>query len=184
VTPVTMARRFITAVVGALLLGSTVAIAKEPMNYAPAETYTKLRGQALGVTAKTLGVSGGVHGVLMETGYPEAVVTLVAMADGAASIYFSNGGGIIGAGEHEGPKVAALSLIAFAAHNLKGFVPTTSTPLPDPGRTRFYVPSDRGILAAEASEMDLGENRHALSPLFYSAQELISEMRKIDEAGK
>jgi hypothetical protein len=152
------------------------------MNYAPAEIYTKLRDQALGVTANTLVVTNGVHGLLMETGYPEAVVTLVAMADGAASLYFSNGGGIIGAGEHEGPKVAARSLIAFAAHNLKGFVPTTTTPLPAPGRTRFYVLTDRGILTAEASEADLGENRHALSPLFYSAQELITEMRKVDEA--
>ena len=120
----------------------------------------------------------------METGYPEAVVTLVAMADGAASLYFSNGGGIIGAGEHEGPKVAARTLIAFAAHNLKGFLPTTSTPLPAPGRTRFYVLSAGGILTAEASEVDLGENRHALSPLFYSGQELITEMRRVDEAEK
>lgn len=154
------------------------------MNYAPADIYTKLRGQALGVTAKSLGVSDGVHGVVMETGYPEAVVTLVAMADGAASLYFSNGGGIIGAGEHERPKVAARSLIAFAAHNLEGFVPTTSTPLPDPGRTRFYVLADRGIFTAEASEVDLGENRHSLSPLFYSAQELITEMRIVDTAEK
>ena len=177
-----MRRQFITVAVGALLFASTVAATKEPMNYAPAEIYTKLRSQALGVTAKTLGVNDRVHGVLMETGYPEAVVTLVAMADGAASLYFSNGGGIIGAGEHEGPKVAARSLIAFAAHNLKGFVPTAETPLPTPGQTRFYILSDRGIFTAEASEVDLGENRHALSPLFYSAQELITEMRKVDES--
>jgi hypothetical protein len=30
--------------------------------------------------------------------------------------------------------------------------------------------------------MDLGENRHVLSPLFYSAQELITEMREVEEA--
>jgi hypothetical protein len=179
-----MARQFITVAVAALSLVSTVVIAKEPMNYAPAEIYTKLRGQALSFTAKTLPATDGVHGVLMETGYPEAVVTLVAMGDGAASLYFSNGGGIIGTGEHDGPKVAARSLIALAAHNLIGFVPTTATPLPTPGRTRFYVLTDRGILTAEASEDDLGENRHPLSTLFYSAQELITEMRKVAEARK
>jgi hypothetical protein len=42
----------------------------------------------------------------------------------------------------------------------------------------------RGILTAEASEADLGENRHVLSPLFYAAQELITEMRKVDKARK
>ena len=179
-----MAHQFVTVVLGVFSLTSAVAFAKAPMNYAPAEIYTKLRAQALSVTPKTLGVPDGVQGVVMETGYPEAVVTLVAMADGAASLYFSNGGAIIGAGEHEGPKIAARSLIAFAAHNLNGLVRTTTTPLPTPGRTRFYVLTDRGILTAEASEDDLGENRHALSPLFYSAQELITEMRKVDEARK
>lgn len=177
-----MARQFIPVTVAALLFASTVAATKELMNYVPAETYTKLRDLALSVTAKTLGVSGEVHGVLMETGYPEAVITLVAMADGAASLYFSNGGGIIGAGEHDGPKVAARSLIAFAAHNLEKLSPTTATPLPAPGRTRFYALMECGILTAEASEVDLGENRHALSPLFYAAQELITEMRRVDES--
>lgn len=153
------------------------------MNDVPAETYTKLRDQALGVTATSLGLTGGVHGVLMETGYPEAVVTLVAMADGAASLYFSNGGGLIGAGEHPGPAAAARALIAFVSDHLNALTPATTTPLPAPGRTRFHVLTDRGILAAEASEDDLGEGRHALSPLFYAAHELITEMRMVDEAG-
>ncbi|MBL4575724.1 MAG: hypothetical protein JKY51_06460 [Opitutaceae bacterium] len=42
-----------------------------------------------------------VWAVMMETGFPESAYTLIASADGSASIYFSNGGGIIGAGEHE-----------------------------------------------------------------------------------
>ena len=36
-----------------------------------------------------------VWGVVMETGYPEAVVTLVSLGDRTTSLYFSNGGGII-----------------------------------------------------------------------------------------
>jgi hypothetical protein len=35
---------------------------------------------------------------VMETGYPEALVTLVALSEGIASLYLSNGGGIIGPG--------------------------------------------------------------------------------------
>ncbi|HTU68344.1 MAG TPA: hypothetical protein VMF52_20545 [Steroidobacteraceae bacterium] len=154
------------------------------MNYAPSEIYTQLREQAFATTAKGVGAVDSVYGFLMETGYPEAVVTLVAMADGSASLYFSNGGGIIGAGEHEGPAVAARTLIAFAAHNIEKLAPAKSTPLPTPDRTRFYVLTARGILTAEASEDDLGEDRHVLSPLFYAAQELISEMRQVDESRK
>ena len=68
------------------------------MNYAPAEIYTELRSQALGATAQALGTKEQTFGVIMETGYPEAVVTLIALSDGTASLYFSNGGGVIGAG--------------------------------------------------------------------------------------
>jgi len=152
------------------------------MNYAPAEQYIGLRSMALGVTADQLGTSDAVFGVIMETGYAEAVVTLVALGDGTASIYFSNGGGMIGLGQHEGPAVASRSLISFAAHNSGGLALTTETPLPAPGFTVFYVLTRHGTFTATAREADLGENRHPLSPLFYAAQELITEMRKVDEA--
>lgn len=158
--------------------------ARDPANYAMAEVYTKLRSQALGAAAKTLGSKEQTFGVIMETGYPEAVVTLVALADGTASLYFSSGGGMIGLGQHERPAVAARSLISFADHNLKQLTPAADTPMPRPGHTRFYVLTQRGTLTAEAEEMELGENRHVLSPLFYSAQELITEMRNVEESRK
>jgi hypothetical protein len=154
------------------------------MDYVAAEIYTDLRSQALGLTAKAAGANEQVFGVIMETGYPEAVVTLVALSDGTASLYFSNGGGMLGLGQHEGPAVAARSLVSFAAHNSEGLEPASDTPLPKPGFTRFYVLTQRGTLTAEAREVDLGENRHLLSPLFYAAQELITEMRKVDETRK
>ena len=166
------------------LAACSVVAAKDPMNYAPAEIYTKLRSQALGATANALGTKEQTFGVIMETGYPEAVVTLVALSDGTASLYFSNGGGMIGLGQHKGPAVAARSLIAFADHNLEKLTSTSNTPLPQPGYTRFYVLTQSGTLTAEAKEMELGENRHVLSPLFYSAQELITEMREVEESRK
>lgn len=154
------------------------------MSYAPAEIYLKMRAHALGVTANELKTKEQTFGVIMETGYPEAVVTLVAMADGTVSLYFSNGGGMIGMGQHEKPAIAARSLISFADHNLSHLLPAKDTPLPKPGYTKFYVLTQSGTLTAEAKEEDLGENRHVLSPLFYSAQELITEIRKVDEERK
>lgn len=40
----------------------------------------------------------------METGYEEAVFSLRCITEGSISIYFSNGGGMIGIGEHEDAK--------------------------------------------------------------------------------
>jgi hypothetical protein len=64
-----------------------------------------LRERALAVAALELGLAPTaarprVWGVVMETGHAEGGATLVVFAEGTTSLYFSNGGGIIGAGEH------------------------------------------------------------------------------------
>lgn len=70
-----------------------------------ANPVLELRRRLLAARAAELGLVAGAPteawGVLMETAYPDAVVTLVALADGTTSLYFSNGGGIIGAGAHD-----------------------------------------------------------------------------------
>jgi hypothetical protein len=148
-----------------------------------AEPYKHLRAQALQLNAAEVGSADPTFGVLMETGYPEAVLSLLALANGTASLYFSNGGGIIGSGQREGPAVAARSLVAFAAHNLGYLAETADYPLPQPGRTRFYVLTANGVVSADAPECEFGENRHVLSPLFYAAQGLITEIRTTDGIG-
>jgi hypothetical protein len=146
--------------------------------FVPAKIYKGLRSQALALKADQVGVADGTFGVLMETGYAEGVaVSLLALADGTASLYFSNGGGIIGAGQKERPAIAARSLVAFAAHNMNQMKPTADYPLPEQHRTRFYLLTSQGVFTADALEQELGENRHVLSPLFYAAQTLIHEIR-------
>src|SRR5262249_2976490 len=66
--------------------------------------YAGLRSMALGMMADALRLDGltpdECYGLLMETGYDKAVVTLACFLTGDTSLYFSNGGGIIGAGKH------------------------------------------------------------------------------------
>lgn len=157
--------------------------------YKVAEVYQGLRNQVLTLNPAKLFPEGAdtpadtskVWGVLMEMGYPKAVVTLVALADSTASLYYSTGGGIIGAGQHEGPAQAVLTLIEQAAPYVVQCERVQDYPLPQPGNVRFYLLTFDGVFSTEAPEDDLGYNRHALSPLFYTAQSLISEMRMIDE---
>lgn len=87
-------------------------------SYQLAEAYTGLRNLVFEATPSQLGLRPApteVWAVLMETGYPDAIVTLVAIADGTVSIYFSNGGGIIGLGQHAGPARAAKSFLGVAS---------------------------------------------------------------------
>ncbi len=153
-------------------------------DYKVAEVYSGLRNMVLSTKPDSIGVklkdASEVWGVVMETGYPEAVASLVALADGTVSLYFSNGGGIIGLGPHAGPHRAAQSFLAASQQFSKQLQPTQSYPLPKSSYTRFYLLTGNGVLTAEAKEDDLGNNRHSLSPLFYKGHELISEVRAVD----
>ncbi|MGH7356315.1 MAG: hypothetical protein ACRELS_17295 [Candidatus Rokuibacteriota bacterium] len=95
----------------------------------------------------------------METGYPTAVATLVALADGTASLYFSNGGGVIGARQAEAPARAARQVVSTASGHLSLLAPAAQQPLPRRGHTRFYVLTAQGLLTAEATDAELKEKR-------------------------
>ncbi len=123
----------------------------------------------------------GVFAVLMETGYPGAVASLVAVADGTTSLYFSNGGGIIGAGAYPQVRDEALAFLEAAKAHLPALAPAGDTPLPREGRTRFTLVSEDGLFVAEAEEAELGEKRHALSPLFLQGHRLLAYVRAADE---
>ncbi|MGH7522027.1 MAG: hypothetical protein ACREMI_12205 [Gemmatimonadales bacterium] len=148
------------------------------------EASKGLRAEALSRTASDIGVTANpehpnVFGILMETGYPEAVATLAVFAEGSTSMYFSSGGGIIGAGEHESVRETHAPFFAEAEAQLGAFTPATSTPLPSPGRVRFYVRTFKGTLTAEAGEEDLGEMRHSLSELFHAGHAVIAAVREV-----
>jgi hypothetical protein len=149
----------------------------------PAEVVRGLRQQALTVEASQLDAAPSaerprVFGVLMETGYPEAVATLVVFADGTTSLYFSNGGGVIGAGSHEAVQIANETFLRTAEDYVADMTAAADTPPPDVGRVRFYVRTFTGTLGAEADEEDLGEDRHRLSPLFHAGHAVITAVRE------
>jgi hypothetical protein len=148
---------------------------------AVADVFSELREQALRLAPDQLGdavpAEAGILALLMETGYREAVATLVAVADGTTSLYFSNGGGFVGAGTH--PTVAEASRKWLEAG--KTFLPAlsevTEPPLPGVGTTQFVAVTPDGLRGAVAPEDDLGGNRHELSPLFHAAHEVITQIR-------
>jgi len=118
----------------------------------------------------------------METAYPEAVATLVAFADGTTSLYFSSGGGTIGAGEHATVRMASEEFLRIAGDHVDKFTPTKEYPLPQQGRVRFYVHTRDGVLTADRDEQDLGYERDPLSPVFHAGHAVIGAIRELDES--
>ncbi len=145
------------------------------------ESYYELRDMVIQLSSNRLG--GEIQGertivaVLMEFARPQAVVTLAAIADGTASLYFSSGGGVIGAGENELVRMVALDFIDVAAYTGKTLEETISCPLPQQGFVRFYVVGLGYVLTAEVLEEALKDNANPLSRLFCKGHELISAIR-------
>ena len=153
-------------------------------NEANPEVFHELRNLALSADPKELGASkadGPVWGLLMETGYSEGSFTLVALCDGSVSLYFSKGGGMIGIGQHETPRRIAGELLALAPQYVSETSITTNYPLPALGLTKFYFLTFDGVRTVEGKEDDMGNNRHALSPLFHKAHDLIGAARELGE---
>ena len=167
------------------MLTSVAAFCETPAKpYVQAPIYKKLRAQALAFTAADARSKAAVYGVVMEIGYPEAVATLVSLADGTTSLYFSNGGGKIGA--EDSPKVAAASkqLVSESAADLDKRTPTVETPLPLLDHTRFYLLTTSGLRTGEALEETLSDQKHPLSQLFYWAQAVLTEIRLQETSAK
>jgi hypothetical protein len=147
----------------------------------PAEVYVGLRQQLLRLTPDQLGhgafADAPILALLMETGYPEAVATLVAVVDGTSSLYFSNGGGFIGAGTHAAVADASRRWLETGREFLPELSVITDPPLPTEGMTQFVAVTRDGLRGAVAVENELGEGRHGLSPLFYAGQDVITQIR-------
>ncbi|HRI15916.1 MAG TPA: hypothetical protein PLX89_23200 [Verrucomicrobiota bacterium] len=164
------------------ILGMSGAEPSKPP-YEVAAIYQELRSRVLKLRPADIGEKdeSKILAVVMDTGFPEAAFTLIATADGSASLYFSNGGGIIGAGAQPKGAAAAKALLSDAAKFVGKMTSTKETPVVMPGTTTFYVVTGKGIVTVSAKDDDFGENRHAVSPLFHKAHELISAIREIDE---
>ena len=118
----------------------------------------------------------------METGYPKAVASLVAFVDGTTSLYFSSGGGMLGAGTHESVRKASTMFLRFANEHVAKFAPASDYPLPEKGRVRFYVHTFDGVLTAERDEQDLGHQRDPLWPVFHAGHAVIAAIRGLNTA--
>ncbi|MEL7538343.1 MAG: hypothetical protein AAFZ58_02880 [Pseudomonadota bacterium] len=149
--------------------------------YELAEAFEGLREQVFALSTETMEARDGVFALLMETGYAEAVVAVLAAADGSASLYFSNGGGIIGAGEYEQVREVVFETSTLIRAHADAFETVDVHPLPTPGQTRFFVVADRGVLSAAVQQATLVADQHALAPLFHQVHKLIAFIRAAEE---
>jgi hypothetical protein len=148
----------------------------------PAQAYLQLRSRILSFTPVDMGLSPSVEaphvwGVVMETGYDVGSATLISLADGTTSLYYSTGGGLLGSGEYQPVAVAAKALVAQAEIHLPQFNSTAEFPLPEVGLVRFTILTYTSNFSAEAPVKVLSSGEHRLSPLYACAQVTLEQLR-------
>jgi len=152
----------------------------------PAPIYLQLRNRILNLSPAQMGFNPSsevphVWGVMMETGYNVGTATLVCLADGTTSLYYSTGGGMLGSAEYTPVATASKSLVALAEKHLQLMSSIDEIPLPEVGQVRFIFLTYSGFLAADASLKNLAAGEHSLSPLFIKAQEPLEQLRLLAE---
>ncbi len=143
--------------------------------------YLSFRETAFAVEATTLDVPADteVLALLMETGSADYVYTLALFADGATSLYFSNGGGTIGAGAFNGIDESTRGVIDLTAKYVHMLTDADDQQLPTPGNVRMHVRTPAGWKMLEAPEEMLGSDSHPASELFHACHDVVSEVLAI-----
>jgi len=150
------------------------------------EVIDELRNRIFSLDPGEIGISQEnfshpVWGMVMETGIDDGSFSLVTLADGTTSLYLSTGGAMIGVGEHKSVRDAVGYYLTGAQYFFDQSRPVDAFPRPSPGRVIFYFLGFDGVSVYESDEQKLGVGQDALSNLFYAAQAVIAEIRKIEE---
>ncbi|HEX4039906.1 MAG TPA: hypothetical protein VHX37_17760 [Acidobacteriaceae bacterium] len=149
----------------------------EAAHKADPATYAAMRRHALEMRL-THAPRQAVQSVLMDWHVDRGTVTVLATADGTASLYLSSGGGFLGGGQrYEEIRQVALHAVALATSLASQFEPTEMTALPALGDVTFYVTSGEGIRMVVASEARLRAGTDPLAALGGAMQRIVTEYR-------
>jgi hypothetical protein len=139
--------------------------------------YPKMRENALKLRLNGL-TEDSVHVVLMDWNVGNGTTSVLAAADGSASIYLSSGGGYLGGGQkYPAVRGAALEAVRCATALLSHFKKTESFPLPEADEVFFFLTTNSGSRIAIAKVDKLKDGSDALVALGAIMQKVITEYR-------
>ncbi|HWA82060.1 MAG TPA: hypothetical protein VG820_01400 [Fimbriimonadaceae bacterium] len=104
-------------------------------------------------------------------------VTLVIFADDTTSLYFSTGGGVLGAGGHESVRETCKILLGQAQRLLPYCQSGDDGRTCDARGVEFHIRTYGGVFSGHAPLAEIEAQSHPLSALFFSAQDVITQVR-------
>jgi len=146
-----------------------------------------LRRQALEMRLDTGGSERGTgtpmsFGLIHEFWQRDVLVTLAAFRTGDLSLYFSNGGGILGGIQHENIAQIVRKTIPLLGPLTPQLERSDDIEPPKPGEITFTILTDEGRFRSRLNAMPERSKENANFQLFALSQGLITELRKASEA--
>jgi hypothetical protein len=163
-----------------------VPVVAKALTTSPREIAAALRQRALRLKPEEIGLkersyesSPAVWGVVIDTAYPDAVATLVALSDGSVSFYVSNGTGCIGCGNQREVRQESADLLALAAGALPLTIATDDTELPPPGTIRFYLFARDGLHCTQTPLEYINRADERLGRLYFCGQRVLATIERV-----
>ena len=148
----------------------------------PDQVYLGLRMAALGVTEALVGEAPPEHpdvlGTVIDIPREGGMASVVAMADGATSMYTSTGGGTIGAGTHDSVASATHALLTVLQRLIEMFPADERVDLPPADMVQITLVTPTGHRRASVPAAAFwGKEPSTVVELIAAIQDVISALR-------
>jgi ankyrin repeat protein len=176
-----------TAIVAVVFVIVLIAVATAfAQNAKPAKSSAEVMQElrhAMLATVPEGGTAGADEPVLvvMDMVFTDAVVSVMSSTSGDASLYFSNGGAMLGGIGHENVCTAATAFVQEVARHRDQFTVVTDYAYPAGSNVRFFLRTPKAVYMAEAPRESLVNGQSALAAAFLRGQDVITQFRKISE---
>ena len=146
--------------------------------------YFKMRSNALQAPLPS-SPNDSVNIVLMDWHVANGTASVLAAADGTASIYLSSGGGFIGAGQKStAVRNLALQVVELARTLATHCHATESIDLPPKGEVFFYLRNTTSLRLGIATDAAMSAGTDPLTALGVAMQKIVSAYRVISAQQK
>ena len=148
------------------------------------DIYLALRAQIFAYATRPSARSEYIA-LMMDWPLAKGTTTIMAGADGSASLYLSNGGAFIGGGQkYLTLRNCALAAIECARDVESLMSPATECPIPPISEISFYLVKRGHMLTVTAKESDLRQNHGPLAKLGNAAMAIMTQYRLITSQPK
>ena len=150
------------------------------------DIYYSMRNMAFNIKPEDIGITldddNQVYGSIIDMNTGAGIATMVCFIDGTASLYFSNGGGILGTGNDESVRKAVTSYLV-SIHQVLPIMKEVDEydNLPQTNHHIFYLFTRTGKYSIDIDLKDI--NTKEMNFLFSLSQMVLSEIRKVNEKG-